>query len=480
MGLPLDDALELLNPIMKLQNEVDRANDKEFAQKYRVKKECKEKLRWDDKLECLRYPCMTSAQELLLDEMYEFANLIPRYWSTALFADHRIRKHMNEEEQQIMLKYLKSVHVTYHGDAKTGFTISLSFYENPHFEYLDHSKTFRFTRQGISSERGSEIGWTQMQLHTDMPSFFKWFAEDSQNFRDLLAEEIVLEFWPNAHKYYRIGMNMDMEELMIKLGRAAKKIKCEGKKSEDEALSKLTTISAELRTAKEEATKSRNTREIEYEVMLVKGEREVHKMCESLRRDIYSRRSEIIKSIPHFWLIAFLSHYALHLMLSEEDQKILRFLNSLDVQETEDGEGVICGYTITLNFDENPYFENGSLKKTISYTIMSTDPLKEYSDGKVNIRASSIRWKGGMDITTGNEGIFTASDTGTSFFTWFSGLECVALETYDDVADLIKQDLWPDAGRYFVYANLDDGKKVDLAAIDKTARFTSSQRAFFI
>ncbi|KAI3932064.1 hypothetical protein MKW92_031700 [Papaver armeniacum] len=441
MGLALEDALELLNPIMKLQDEVDRANDKEFSQKYRVKKDCKEKLRWDDKLECLRYPCITSAQERLLDEMYEFANLIPRYWSTALFADHRIRKYMNEEEQEIMLKYLKSVHVAYHGDAKTGFTISLSFYQNPHFKYLDHSKTFRFTRQGISSERSSEIGWTQTQLQTDMPSFFKWFAEDSQNFNDPLAEEIVLEFWPNAYKYYRIGMNMDMDELRIELGRAAKKIKCEGKKSEDEALSKLTTISAELRTAKEEATKSRNTREIEYEVMLVKGEREVHKMCESLRRDIYNRR---------------------------KDEKIFRFLNSVDVEETEDGEGVVSGYTITLNFDQNPYFENASLKRTIAYTIMSSDPLREYSDGKVNIRASDIHWK---DTETYN---------GRSFFTWFSGLGCVATEAYDEVADLIKQDLWPDAERYFVYGNLDNGKKVDLAAINKAARFTSSQRAFFI
>ncbi|KAI3870230.1 hypothetical protein MKX03_011918 [Papaver bracteatum] len=213
---------------------------------------------------------------------------------------------------------------------------------------------------------------------------------------------------------------------MIDLGRGAKKIKCEANKSEDEAFSKLTTMSAELRTDEEEATKSRNTRENEYEVMLVKGEREVHKLCESLRTDIYKRRSEIIKSIPHFWLIAFLSHYALHLMLCEEDQKIFRFLNS-----------------------------------TISYTIMSTDPLKEYSDGEMNIRTSSILWKDDL----------LALITGTSFFTWFSGLGCLAMETYDEVADLIKQDLWPDAN---------DGIKVDLAAINKAAGFTSSQRAFFI
>ncbi|KAI3838301.1 hypothetical protein MKW98_001409, partial [Papaver atlanticum] len=221
-------------------------------------------------------------------------------------------------DSEIMLKYLKSVHVTYHGDAKTGLTISLSFYENPHLEYLHHSKTFRFTHQGICSGRGSEIGWMTvknmekegMQLHNDMPSFFKWFAEDTQDFPHLLAEEIVLEFWLNAHKYYRIGKNLDTEELLIELGRARKI-----KKPEDDALSKLTTISAKLQTAEEEATKLRRSREIEYEVMLVKGEREAHKKCESLRRDIYNRRSEIKHSS---FLVTFLSHYALHSTLYVE------------------------------------------------------------------------------------------------------------------------------------------------------------------
>ncbi|KAI3944362.1 hypothetical protein MKW98_006523 [Papaver atlanticum] len=231
--------------------------------------------------------------------------------------------------------------------------------------------------------------------------------------------------------------------------------------------------------AKEQATEEKSTKKIEQELVLVKEERIVHKECESLRRQIYNRRSEIIKSIPCFWLTAFLSHYALHRFLSREDQNIFRFLNSVNVEETEDDEGVICGYTITLKFDENPYFENGSLEKTISYTSLSTDPLKEYCEAEVKIRGSDIHWKDGMDIT-GNEQGFTG--TGTTFFTWFSDLGCVAMKAYDEVANLIKQDLWPYAGRYFVYGNVDDGKKkkVDLHAIKKTARFTSSQQAFFI
>ncbi|XP_026380252.1 NAP1-related protein 2-like isoform X2 [Papaver somniferum] len=291
--------------------------------------------------------------------MSEIVKLLPRFWSTALFADHRILKYMNEEEKEIMLKYLKSVHVTYHGDAKTGFEITFSFYENPHFIYLVQSKTFWFTREGISSASGSQIGWTTdkirkyTMLHTDTASFFKWFAEDSQSSRDLLAEEIVLEFWPKAHKYHLIGKNRDTEvqrRVLTEHQSARKNIKRKrgGEKSDEGAMSKLTTISAKLQKAEEEATKLRCTRVIEYELMLVEGERKVHKECESLRRQIYDQRNEIIKNIPHFWLIAFLSHYALHYLLSEEDQKIFRFINSVNVEETEDNEGVISGISIII------------------------------------------------------------------------------------------------------------------------------------
>ncbi|KAI3867180.1 hypothetical protein MKX03_009052 [Papaver bracteatum] len=493
MRLSLEDALELVDPIMKLQEEVDEVNNKEFAQKYRVKKKCMDELRWDEKHNRLRYPCVTPEQEHLIREMHKTSKLIPRFWSTALSASCRILEYMNEEEKEIMLNYLKSVKVAYHGNAKTGFTIYLSYYENPHFDNLFHSKTFRFTREGIYGGRGSGIRQKMgkdievfpekagTQLHTDMPSFFKWFMEKKN--QDFLAEEIVLEFWPNAHEYYLTGKEMGLEkprQMPTERQRARKK----SKHAERDLEYELMTIIAKLETAEEEATQLRYTREIEYESMLVKGEREVHK------------KSEIIHRIPHFWLIVFLSHYALHNLLSEEDQKIFKFLNSVDVEETEDGEGVISGYTITLNFDENPYFKNHSLKKTISYAIMSTDRpiefsggegtstdlLKEYNADEVNIRVSDIHWKDGMDITSGRKDITIGhergfTNTGTSFFTWFSDR---GDEVYDEVADLIKQDLWPDAGRYFVYGNLDDEKMVDLKGINKTAQFTSSSRAFFL
>ncbi|KAI3940103.1 hypothetical protein MKW98_030547 [Papaver atlanticum] len=212
----------------------------------------------------------------------------------------------------------------------------------------------------------------------------------------------------------------------------------QGKKL-DATLSKLKEISDLLQKAEQQAYKKKYPMKTEQQLVLVKRERIVHKECERSRRQLYNQRSEIIKSIPCFWLIAFSSDYALHHLLSREDRKIFRFLNSVNVEESEDEEGVISGYTITLKFDENPYFENEILEKTISYTVMS---INEYTDAKVKIGVSDIHWKEGM------------------------------------VSELIKKDLWPDAGRYF--GNLDDGNKVDLYAIDKTARYTSPLPTVFI
>ncbi|KAI3857156.1 hypothetical protein MKW98_010570 [Papaver atlanticum] len=80
----------------------------------------------------------------------------------------------------------------------------------------------------------------------------------------------------------------------------------------------------------------------------------------------------------------------------------------------------------------------------------------------------------GMDMTTRKQRGFT----GTSFFTWFSTEH--PMEADDEVADLIKQDFWPNAGEYFVNGNLNDEGVVDLVRIERTARFTSSHRSFFI
>ncbi|MCL7039610.1 hypothetical protein MKW94_014882, partial [Papaver nudicaule] len=108
-------------------------------------------------------------------------------------------------------------------------------------------------------------------------------------------------------------------------------------------------------------------------------------------------------------------------------------------------------------FNENPYFENESLTKAFSFS----------PSGVTYIRGPSINWKEGMDITTGpRHAIFIkrgdeqkVTEYGTSFFTWFSDSEDLGERLNDEVAELIIDDLWPNAFKYFLSEESDEEKE---------------------
>ncbi|CAN1266135.1 NAP1-related protein 2 [Linum perenne] len=124
---------------------------------------------------------------------------------------------------------------------------------------------------------------------------------------------------------------------------------------------------------------------------------EVEQKYNVIRKPVYDKRNDIIKSIPDFWLTAvsvvctfadlsfvqFLSHPALGNLLSEEDQKVFKHLTSLEVEDCKD---VKSGYTITFNFETNPYFEDTKLIKTFTFQ----------DEGTTEITATPIKWKEGM------------------------------------------------------------------------------------
>ncbi|KAI8018822.1 NAP1-related protein 2 [Camellia lanceoleosa] len=129
----------------------------------------------------------------------------------------------------------------------------------------------------------------------------------------------------------------------------------------------------------------------------------VEQKYNKIRRPIYVKRNEIIKSIPDFWLTAFLSHPALGDLLSEEDSKIFKYLDSLDVEDFKD---LKLGYSITFGAANGVNHEKKGNKRP---------PFDE------------------------------------SFFSWFS--ETQPKDTveglHDEVAEIIKEDLWPNPLKYF-------------------------------
>lgn len=169
---------------------------------------------------------------------------------------------------------------------------------------------------------------------------------------------------------------------------------------------------------------------------------EVEQKYSEIRKPVYDKRNEIIKSIPDFWLTAFISHPALGDLLSEEDQKIFRHLNSLEVEDFKD---VKSGYSITFNFNPNPYFEDTKLTKTFTFLD---------DEGSMKITATSIKWKEGMGLPNGVSHEKKGNKrplAEESFFTWFSDTQ--EKDTidgiHDEVAEIIKEDLWPNPLTYF-------------------------------
>ncbi|KAJ8753317.1 hypothetical protein K2173_019716 [Erythroxylum novogranatense] len=168
---------------------------------------------------------------------------------------------------------------------------------------------------------------------------------------------------------------------------------------------------------------------------------EVEQKYNEIRKPVYQKRNEIIKSIPDFWLTAFLSHPVLGTLLTEEDQKIFKHLSSLEVEDFKD---LKSGYSITFNFEPNRYFEDTKLTK--SFTFLD--------EGSTEITATEIKWKEGMGLPNGiNHGKKRKNRllAEESFFSWFSNTQQKSLidEIQDEVADIIKEDLWPNPLSYF-------------------------------
>nr|TKS00758.1 hypothetical protein D5086_0000180010 [Populus alba] len=177
---------------------------------------------------------------------------------------------------------------------------------------------------------------------------------------------------------------------------------------------------------------------------------EIEQKYNEVRRPVYTKRNDIIKCIPDFWLTAFLSHPALCDLLTEDDQKIFKYLDSLHVEDSKD---VKSGYSITFNFKENPHFEDTKLIKTFTFS----------DEGTTKITGTDIKWKEGMKVDcefyhvkgTANGGNHEKKGNKRplaelSFFSWFAETEQKEItELHDEVAEIIKEDLWPNPLKYF-------------------------------
>jgi len=172
---------------------------------------------------------------------------------------------------------------------------------------------------------------------------------------------------------------------------------------------------------------------------------QVEQKYNNLRKPYFSKRADMIKKIPKFWVTVFVNHPQISALLDEEDEEALHYLESVEVEEFED---IKSGYRIKFCFTENCYFNN----KDICKEFMLSD------SGEQTCKSTAIEWKPNMDLTKRqNEspqkpGQKRHHEEPESFFSWFNDQSEGGT---DEVGELIKDDIWPNPLQYYLGAGND-------------------------
>lgn len=171
----------------------------------------------------------------------------------------------------------------------------------------------------------------------------------------------------------------------------------------------------------------------------------VEQKYNKLRKPLFEKRNDIIKRIPNFWVTAFVNHPQISAVLDEEEEECLHYLIKLEVEEFED---IKSGYRIKFYFDGNPYFENDCLTKEF-HLGSSGDPASQ---------STPIKWKEGMDPNAkkgakdGGKAGRKRSREQRTFFSWFADN---GDPSSDDIAEVIKDDMWPNPLQYFLVPDIE-------------------------
>ncbi|ERE81289.1 testis-specific Y-encoded-like protein 1 isoform X2 [Cricetulus griseus] len=150
-----------------------------------------------------------------------------------------------------------------------------------------------------------------------------------------------------------------------------------------------------------------------------------------MRRHYLERRNYIIQNIPGFWMTAFRNHPQLSSMIRGQDAEMLRYVTNLEVKELRHPK---TGCKFKFFFRRNPYFRNKLIVK--EYEVRSS--------GRVVSLSTPIVWRRGHEpqsFIRRNQNLIC------SFFTWFSDH---SLPESDRIAEIIKEDLWPNPLQYYL------------------------------
>ncbi|CAD7699081.1 unnamed protein product [Ostreobium quekettii] len=157
-----------------------------------------------------------------------------------------------------------------------------------------------------------------------------------------------------------------------------------------------------------------------------------------VRKPIYVKRGEVIAKIPEFWKTAFLNHHVLSDLITEDDEEALFYLSEVMVDDSED---IKSGFKITFRFKANPYFEDAELQKSVNFA----------EDGTLHVDGTPPSWKEGMGPS--EDGAAVGGKRGRehvySFFQWFVESGTLDSGHQDEIAAIIKDEIWPNPHKYY-------------------------------
>lgn len=157
------------------------------------------------------------------------------------------------------------------------------------------------------------------------------------------------------------------------------------------------------------------------------------KMSRQQRPHIDQRRS-ITQAIPGFWVTALLNHPHLSAHIDETDEDALSYMTDLEIESFKNKK---LGYRIAFHFRHNPYFQNNTIVKEI-HLGMGGSPVSF---------SNSILWLHGQNLTAHSEPRKTGRGVYQTFFSWFSDHSSPGR---DDIALILKDDLYRDPLRYYL------------------------------
>ncbi|MEQ2255040.1 hypothetical protein ILYODFUR_009685 [Ilyodon furcidens] len=152
------------------------------------------------------------------------------------------------------------------------------------------------------------------------------------------------------------------------------------------------------------------------------------------RRPHLDQRSSITKTIPGFWVTALLNHPHLSAHIDETDEDALSYMTDLEVETFKNSK---LGYRIRFHFRRNPYFQNNIIMKEL-HLGMGGSPMSF---------SNPILWHRGHNLTANSEPRKSCRGVYETFFSWFSDHSNPA---QDDVAQILKDDLYRDPLRYYL------------------------------